>query len=103
MDSLCSPTGFPVFEEFVLLLKGFKPSSFKRCSLRVANCILDTTFTIWITDSSRVTHDTVVSQRHCVDAIEFGLIEVWCDDTFFEVIEHYILRGAAKVAPSLFM
>src|SRR5690606_9209812 len=77
--------------------------TFKGRGLRVSDRMLDRAFAVRIAYPGRIGHHTVMTQHHGVHGIEFGLVQVGRKHPFLQVIEHDVVRRAAKVTPGLLM
>ena len=103
VDARCSPPGFPLFEEAVLLLDGLEAAALERSALGVLDRILDCALAVGIPDPCRIGDDAVVGQYVPVDGVELRLIQVGLDDAFLEVVQHDVGAAATEVAPRLFV
>ncbi len=65
--------------------------------------MLHNPFSIGVTDSRWVRHDTVVLKCGCVNGIERGFVQVGLDDAFLEVVQDYVAATTTEIAPCLFM
>ena len=101
VNALGCPVLLPVRQELVLGLDGFESPALQGRGLGVADGMLHRALAIGVTHPRRVGHHGVVRQGGGVHRVEIGLVQVGLQDAFLEVVQHHVLRAAAKVAKGL--
>jgi len=97
VNPLRRPLFFPAREMLVLLVYRFKTLPLEGSALGMLDRVFNRAFAVGIANPRRVGDNAVMKKHGRIQAIELGLVNVRFDHALLEVVEHDVLRAAAKV------
>jgi hypothetical protein len=98
VNTCVGPALFPTIQIGLRFLQTLEVEPFEWSLLRVTDAGLDFAFPIRVPHATRQGKSTIMPQHIAVERIERGIVDIWCNDTFAEIIEHHHARHPAQSA-----
>src|ERR1051326_3989338 len=95
VNARVGPAPLPLIQIRLSLFETFETQSLQRCLFGVADARFHFSFAIRISDATRHGDDAVVRQHIFEQWIDCGIVDVWGEDAFLQVIENHDTTGAA--------
>ncbi len=103
VNALISPAFFPAIEVCLCSLKALESLPFQRCLLGMSNAGFHLAFAIRIAHATGHRDGAIVCQHVAIEWIDAGVVDVWREYAFLQVVEHYDSGRSTQTTEGLLM